>query len=391
MSAMRLLWLVDSLGVGGAEALSVPFARTLDRSEFALTVATINGAEGANAERLREVGVDVIDLRARNLRDVGAMRRLLALLRERQIDLVHAHLTYSAIWSALATKLTGVPSVASLHVTPEATRALSTSLRHRVLTGVRDDLMKRIVNRWTSRVIMVSAALRDLYVENGLDRDKARVVHNGVELERFRHPREETRRRLDTEFAIPSSAPLLVTVSVLRPAKGIEVLIDAMTNIPDATLLIIGDGPKRQEWEELAASKGVTDRIRWAGFRNDVDRLLAGCDLLVHPSLDDAFPTVLLEAMAARLPVVATRVGGIPEIVTAGVTGALVPPGNARRLAQCVSSLLADSAQLERMRSATAAEADRFSTTAWVERLADVYRDVARRAIARDEQIVARA
>lgn len=389
MTARRLLWLFDSLGVGGAEALSVPFARTIDRSEFELTVAAISGAEGLNAQRLRDAGVEVVDLGAKNLRDVAAMRRLFALLREKKIDLVHAHLTYSAIWSALATRLTGVPSVVSLHVSVDATRSLHASARHRLLTGVRDNLMKKVANRWSSRIVMVSAALRDAYVESGLNRDRVRVVHNGIEVERFRHPRHETRARLNADFAIPADAPLVAMVSVLRPGKGVEVLLDAVARVPDATFLIIGDGPMREEWSARAASNGVADRIRWAGFRTDVDRILAGCDLFVHPSLDDAFPTVLLEAMAAGLPVVASRVGGIPEIVRPGVTGELVPPGDPERLAATIAMLLANRDLLARMSNNASAGADRFSTRAWVDRLIDVYDDVTNPAVRHDQRIAA--
>lgn len=389
MTATRLLWLVDSLGVGGAEALSVPFARTLDRSKHELTVAAIHGAEGLNAERLREAGVEVVDLKAKNLRDLAAIRRLFALLREKKIDLIHAHLTYSAIWSALATRLIGVPSVVSLHVSVEATRSLRPSARHRFLTTVRDGLMKNVANRWSSRVVMVSAALRDAYVESGLHRDKVRVVHNGIEVERFRHPRDETRARLDAEFSIEPGSPLVAMVSVLRPGKGVEVLIDAIARVPDATFLIIGDGPMREEWTARAASHGVAGRIRWAGFRSDVDRILAGCDLFVHPSLDDAFPTVLLEAMAAGLPVVASRVGGIPEIVTPGATGELVPPGDPERLAATISRLLADRALLAEMSQNASAGADRFSTRAWVARLIDVYDDVTNAPVGHDQRIAA--
>lgn len=388
MTAPRLLWLVDTLGVGGAEALTVPFARALDRSQFHLTVAAISDAEGLNAQRLRDAGVEVIDLKGKNLRDLAAMRRLFALLREKKIDLVHAHLTYSAIWSALATRLTGVPSVISLHVSVEATRSLHTNVRHRFLTGLRDALMTKVANRWSSRIVMVSAALRDAYVEKGLNRDKVRVVHNGIEIERFGHARNETRARLNAEFSIPPDSPLVALVSVLRPGKGVEVLIDAIERVPHGTFLIIGDGPMREEWSARAASTGVADRIRWAGFRSDVDRMLAGCDLLVHPSLDDAFPTVLLEAMASGLPVVASRVGGIPEIVTPGVTGELVPPGDVARLAAAISALLADRALLEQMSQNSSAGAARFSTRAWVERLLDVYHDVTS-ADARHEQRIA--
>jgi glycosyltransferase involved in cell wall biosynthesis len=373
----RLLWLVDSLGAGGAEALVVTFAGGLDRGQHRLFVACLNGADGLNAQRLREEGVPVIDLGARNLRDVRAFRRLLALIREQHIALIHAHLTYSAIWSAIASRLTGVPAIASLHVSPEATRALEDSVRHRISTDLRDRVLRAILNRWSRAVVMVSGALRDDYLARGLEPRKVRVVHNGIELDRFRRPRAEARALLEREFAIPPGAPIIATVAVLRPKKGIEVLLAAARDVRRAYFVIIGDGPKREEWTALATTLGVEDRIRWAGFRTDVDALLAGCDLFVHPSLDDAFPTVLLEAMAAGLPIVASRVGGIPEIVTPGVTGELVPPGDPKALASAIDAVLGNEDTMRLMREAAQVNASRFSTSAWIDRLTAVYREAA--------------
>jgi glycosyltransferase involved in cell wall biosynthesis len=265
--------------------------------------------------------------------------------------------------------------VASLHVAPSATRELVKSWQHRVATDVRDRIMRWILKRWSSAVVMVSAALRDTYVSSGgLDPAKIRVVHNGIELQRFTHDHAATRARLEQEFTIPTGVPIAVTVSVLRPKKGVEVLIEAIHHVPDAIFLIIGDGSMREEWTALAERTGIANRIRWAGYRRDVDQLLAGCDLFVHPSLDDAFPTVLLEAMAAGLPVVASNVGGIPEIVTPGVTGALVPAGDAVALASAITAMLASPVDRPRIQDA----AQQFSTTAWIERVERVYDEVRR-------------
>lgn len=380
-SPTRLLWLVDSLGAGGAEALVVTFARAVHRSpearQLQLTVACLSGGDGVNAQRLREAGIPTLDLGARNLRDVRAFRRLLAHIREQKIELVHAHLTYSAIWSAIASRMTGVPAIASLHVSPTATRALQDSVRHRVSTGIRDGIMRFILNRWSTAIVTVSAALRDDYVARGLASAKLRVVHNGIDLDRFRRPHAESRARMERELGLPPDAPLIATVAVLRPKKGIEVLLEAARSVKGAYFVIIGDGPKREEWNELAATLGIAERIRWTGYRTDVETLLAGCDLFVHPSVDDAFPTVLLEAMAAGLPVVASRVGGIPEIVTPGVTGQLVPAGDAASLAAAIGSLLADRERMRAMREAAQTDAHRFSTEAWIGRLEKVYREAA--------------
>jgi glycosyltransferase involved in cell wall biosynthesis len=355
---MRLLWLIDSLNVGGAESLVVPFAtRAKD-----ITVAYLHAAgENVVEQELRRRGVRTVNLGARNLRDRRAFRRLLDLVQTEKIDLVHAHLTYSAIWAARLSRRTGIPSVVSLHASPAATKSLSPSFVNAVKVEVKDRVMRFVVGRWSRRVVMVSAWLRDQYQFRP---DQVRVVHNGIEVERFNRDPTATRARLEREFGIPAGVKLAVTVSVLRPGKGIEVLLDAAERVPEMHFLIAGDGPKRAAWQALSKS----DRVHWAGYRTDVDAILAGCDVFVHPSLDDAFPTVLLEAMAAGLPVVASRVGGIPEIVVEGVTGMLVPPGDADALAQAMNTI-------EPKMGATARErAEReFSIDAWIARLETVY------------------
>jgi glycosyltransferase involved in cell wall biosynthesis len=378
---IRLLWLLDTLGIGGAEGLAVPFARSLDPSRFQLSVACHGRLEDSGVEReLRRLGVPLFEVGARNLRDRAAFRRLAELVRREQIQVVHAHLTYSAVWSALLSRSTGVPSFASLHVAPAATREFRKTLRFRLATDVRDRLMRFVLNRWSNGVIAVSQALRQTYLEGGgLRPEKVQVVHNGIELGRFQRDRAETRARLERELDIPPGVPILVTVSVLRPAKGIEVLLETVRLVPNALFLIVGGGPKEEEFRALAAQSGVSERVRFAGFRTDVDALLAGCDVFVHPSLADAFPTVLLEAMAAGLPVVASRVGGIPEIVQPGVTGELVPPGDPHALAAALNALLADRSTMARMSAAAQERAQReFSAEAWLARLGELYEQVAR-------------
>lgn len=376
---IRLLWLIDSLTVGGAEALIVPFARKIDKARFDLTVCALSTISGnPMEERLREAGVRVVILGARDLRDRKAFRRLKELVIAERFDLVHAHLTYSAIWSGLVSRATGVPSIVSLHVAPAATRAMQTAWRQKVLTGVRDRLMRFVIRRWSSRVIMVSGALRDLYVAGGgMRRSTIRIVRNGIELEHFERDHAATRARVEREFDIPAAAPIVVAVSVLREGKGIEVLLEAARQIRHAVFLIVGDGAKADEWRELAGQSGISERVRWAGYRTDVDTLLAGCDVFAHPSLSDAFPTVLLEAMAAGLPIVASDVGGIPEIVEPDVTGFLVPAGDPAALAAAIQALLSNGEQARQMGDRGRAVArQQFSTEAWIERLVAVYGEV---------------
>lgn len=338
--------------MGGAESLVTPFVRGVDRDRYDVFVCCLTTiGDNVNARDL-----DVVNLGARNLRDVGAFRRMLRFIRENRIDLIHAHLAYTATWAALASRITGVPSVATLHVAPPS----------QGVGRLRDRLMRFALRRWSSAVIAVSDALRQQYGD-----ERFVVAHNGIDVDRFAGSREESRERIAREFGIPRDAKIVTTVSVLREGKGVEVLLRAFEQVDDAYLLIIGDGPKREEWQGLARN----DRIRWAGFRRDVDALLPGCDLFVLASFEDAFPTVLLEAMAAGLPVVASRVGGIPEITD----DVLIPPGDAGALANAMHELLADDERRRAMGAAARVRArERFSTAAWIARLEDIYDRVLR-------------
>lgn len=291
-----------------------------------------------------EAGLRVTNLHARNLRDLRAFRRLLRLLREERIGLIHAHLAYASIWGALASRITGIPCVATLHVAPSGMGGRQ---------GIRETLLVHALNRWSKRVIAVSGSAREAWIERGLKPSKLAVVPNGIEVEAFKPGCR--------------NGKVVTTVSVLREGKGIEVLLDAVPLVPDAQFVIVGDGPLR---EKLQGG----DRVTWTGFRRDVPELLSQSDVFVLPSLGDAYPTVLLEAMAAGLPVVSTRVGGIPEIVEDGRTGILVPPGNPTALASAISGLLDSPEKREALGRAARAEAEsRFSTQAWVEKLRQVY------------------
>jgi len=337
----------------------LPFARAIDRNAE-LQVCCLKSIGGNPIEqRLREAGVPVINLEARNLRDIRAFRRLLALLRQQRIQLVHAHLTYAAIWGAIAARTAGVRAVATLHVAPTAG-----SLRDRV----REWLMMRLL-RWSgSQAIAVSEAVRRAF-QSRYPFARMEVIHNGIEVEAFERRNASRSLELKREFGFAADGPVIVTVSVLRAGKGIDVLLRALHHV-DAQLLVVGEGPMRTAWSAL-----IDKDVVWAGYRDDVPRLLAGADLFVLPSLDDAFPTVLLEAMAAELPVIATHVGGIPEIVDSAEVGVLVPPGDVVALADAIEALLRDGERRCRIAAAGRRRvAQEFSTERWTERLMTLYR-----------------
>jgi glycosyltransferase involved in cell wall biosynthesis len=224
------------------------------------------------------------------------------------------------------------------------------------------------------RVIMVSDAARASYLAAWpARRDRVVTVHNGVAA----RPRPGSGRAVREELGIAPGDHVVTMITVLREGKGHGAAVEAVSAVrerfPAVRLLILGDGPAREEVRELAASLG--DAAIVAGYRNDVMEVLDATDVLLHPSRVDAFPTALLEAMAAGVPVLASRVGGIPEIVDDGHSGVLVEaPPRAEPLARVLGDLLADPPRRRALAEAGRSRFEqRFTIEAWMRRLSAVY------------------
>lgn len=358
---MRVLWLIDSLTLGGAESLVVTFASAARAHGIDLTVCALTTIDGNPVEaRLRAIGAEVVTLGARNLRDRGAFRRLLALIRERDVQVIHSHLTYASTWGAIASARTRVPHVATLHTLPVTPRA---NWRDRT----RQRLMAFMLSRYAFRVIAVSQAQAGAWAGRGLLRgEKIAVVANAVE-----YPANADRQNGGTGNTVG-------TVAVLREGKGIDVLLRAWRLVlqqqPGASLVIAGDGPLRMSLVSAAQQLGISGAVQWLGYRSDVPEILASLDLFVHPTLQDALPTAVLEAMAAGLPVVASAAGGVPEIITDGVNGLLVPPGDEVPLANAIVRVLRDDALRHRLADkGRQTVTQRFSVERWVDTLHAIY------------------
>jgi glycosyltransferase involved in cell wall biosynthesis len=346
---MRVLLLIDSLDSGGAESVVVPFARHLDRARIelhALALFDIHAKHRVpthrNLDALRDLGVPTVELHTRNLRDARAFRQLQHEIRARQIEVVHAHLTFSIIWGALASRLAHLPFIATLHGFGNPPRGS----RHWLWES-----LVRFAARRASRVVCVSGALRDYYLRQArLDAARTVTIYNGLELDRF-GANEATRAEKRRELGIPDNAPAIMMVALLREGKGHDELLAAVPSvrqhIPNARVFIVGGGAREAELRQAAQPLGSS--VIFLGHRDDIPALLSAGDLFVLPSYVEALPTVVLEAMAARLPVVATRVGGIPEIVREGETGLLIEAHDSPALAQAILSLLQSPARAREM------------------------------------------
>jgi len=209
-------------------------------------------------------------------------------------------------------------------------------------------------------------------------------MYNGVDLDTFKPRGEADRRATREDVGVPMEAPVVITVAVLREPKGLQYLIDALGGllplIPDVKLVIVGDGDHGPTLRRQTTDMGLDEHVFFTGARSDIADLLAMADLFVLPTLGDVLPTAVAEAMAVELPVVASDVGGVPEMVVNDRNGILVPPGDAPALAAACAGLLRDPERAHAMGLAGREIArDRFSVARQTAQLGDLYRSLLNR------------
>lgn len=360
---------MDSLDAGGAELLVADFAAFAPGADLDLSVGALRGGPQSPAgRRLRAVGIEPEVVGVSGLLGRSARRRVRDHLGAVAPDLLHTHLGYADVLGGEAARRLGITSVSTIHADwwggPPAER-------------VKVALMARARRRCAARVIAVSAASRRAYLERGWDRpERVVVLHNGIALQ----PSPGAGRRVREELGVGPRDVMVTMVSRLAPEKAHDVAIAAVERLrheyPRLRLVVVGDGECRAAIERLAEPLGAA--VVLAGHRDDVAALLDATDVLLHPSRHDAFPTALLEAMAASVPVVASAVGGIVEIVEDRRTGVLVdPPPEPHRVGEALAPLLGDPARRAELGEAGRARlARQFDPHTWAERTRALYDEV---------------
>lgn len=328
---LRVMFLITSMPVGGAETLLVNLIRRLDRTRVVPELCCLKDLGPLGEELAQEIPTHAGLLGGKY--DLGVLWRLAKLLRERRIDaIVTVGAGDKMFWGRLAAWKAGVPVILSaLHSTgwPDGVGRLN-----RLLTGI------------TSGFIGVAKPHGEHLVKHErFPAEKVFVIPNGVDVERFR-PRAECRAKLRAELQLPSNAPLVGIVAALRPEKNHELFLRAAALVikerPETHFVIVGDGPERQHVERMSAVLLIKDRVHLLGTRSDTEQILAGWDAFALTSHNEANPVSILEALACEVPVVATRVGSVPETVVPEETGFLAKPGSVDEVAGHLLRLLAD-------------------------------------------------
>ena len=285
----------------------------------------------------------------------------------RRSDLVHCHWTVSGLVACLAMRLYSRPVILSV-------RGSDVHL----VTGRALGWLNRRICRCMDVVIAVSEDIAAKLERAGVDRKKIRVVYNGVGSEFSPRDRQMARR----ELGLPESRFIVIFVGLLVPVKGVEFLLEALPLLNDSNVycVLVGDGVSQSELEAKARDLGIAEQVQFVGRRaaSEVPLWISSADVLALPSLSEGRPNVVLEAQACAIPVVATRVGGTPELVRDGQTGLLVEPGSAASMARGLGRLLGDAPFRDSIGRAGRAMVEEGDSTweASAAKVHDIYREL---------------
>lgn len=353
---LRVCHMSLTLCTGGLERLLVDFSRHYDRDRFALSFVVLQD-QGQPADDIRRLGCDVVSLPLQQLGRLERFRRLTALLRTIQPDVLHTHNAYPHWYGSVAAKFAGVPIV----VHSRHGRRFGHNWKER--------LQFAIASRLSDRVVAVSNDTARLCRDIGrLDLTKVTRIWNGIDLDRF-------------TFRGPSGQPVGISVGRLSAEKDFPTLLHAVALvrevIPEFRFLLAGDGPERTRLEALSRELGLNDCVEFLGERRDVPQLLSQASVYAGSSLTEGISLTLLEAMAVGLPIVATRVGGNPEIVIPGETGALVGVRDSEALAREMIALCINPYHAEKLGTAGRSRVERhFSIQGMVHDYEELYREL---------------
>lgn len=366
-----MLLLTVGLTVGGTEGQLFELASRLDSRRFSVLVCSLKG-EGPVARAMRERGVRVVTLNGCGAWDIRVLSRLFRLIRQERPEILHAFLGFANLAASLIGRLLGVPVIIWSYRDVEVWKTKA------------HWLVDRLAVRWADAITCCSDAVRQFVLArmNG-QAPKFSTIHNGVDFETFNRSRAVSRAELN----LREGGFVIGTVSRLdEPKKGLAVMLRALADlagqdgIPAWQWLLVGDGPARDRLRSLASELGLSGQVLFAGMRDDVASVLPVMDIFVCPSLYEGFGIAIVEAMAAGRPVVASAVGGIPEIVVHEDTGLLVPPGDAAALAGALATLLTHPGQARAMGARGQARArERFSIETAVQQHQQLYESLRKR------------
>jgi L-malate glycosyltransferase len=341
---LRVVTLIDNPDItGGGERMAVTIALRLDPTRFDRILCATREVPGPKFDlELREAGTRVISLERRSRAELSAWWPLVSLLRRERVDILHAHKFGSNVWGTVIGRLARVPVVIAHEQTWGPAEFSPAGQSFRAFMD------REVIGRGVDLFFAVSRADRRRMVQlEGVDGRRICVLPNAVP------PVRPTGHDVRAEFGIAPGAAVVGTVCQLRPQKALDLLVSAAGHLrpefPDLRVLIAGDGAERAQLEQQIRAEGLEETVLLLGTRTDVPDVIAAFDVAVCCSNYEGTPLSVMEYMGTGKPVVATRVGGVPELIEDGVHGLLCEVGDVTGLAAAVAELLRDPKRRARM------------------------------------------
>lgn len=369
---INVLHLRDTDRICGPGKTILETAARIDPAEFQLMIG-IFAVEGEKPNLYYDAalarGVSVRRLITRHQYDPRIVSRIREVIQDERIDIIHSHEYKSDIIGFVVSKLTGVPIVTTAH------GWITNSMKGRIYIS----LGKRVM-RYFDRVIAVSPLIRDQLIASGVTRDRIRVVYNAIVVENYR-PASVPAGTLRKTLGIPADVPLVGNVGRLSPEKGQEDFIKAARQVLNmdikAHFVLAGSGPDELRLREMVTELGIQPRVHFLGHLGDVRSVFRDCDVIALTSYTEGFPNVLLESLCMGTPIIATRVGGVPDIVEDGVTGVLVEPHAVDDIASGIAHLLREPAWAAQLvQNGRRRIEQRFRFEVRVTHIENIYREV---------------
>jgi sugar transferase (PEP-CTERM/EpsH1 system associated) len=326
----NVLHLCESSDTGGAESVLISLVEGLDKNRYRSVVCLLS--DGWLKVELEKRRIETVVIPQPHSFDFLWLFRVYRLLKDRGIHIMHSHEFATNVYASVLSGVTGIPVITTAH--------------GKNYYG--DRWRRRLAYRFVARqavMVAVSDDLKQFLARRvGIPPGNIRVVHNGIDFSRFAV--QEGNHAVREELGISADQRVIGTVGNLFAVKGQTYLLRACQAVasafPNFVLLVAGEGEQLGPLEKEASDLGIAGKVKFLGFRDDVPSLLHAMEVFILPSLSEGLPLSILEALALQKPVVATNVGGIPEIVEDGVTGYLVPPRNPEALADRILLLLRD-------------------------------------------------
>lgn len=376
---IKVLHIITRLDKGGSAENTFLTVTGLDKNNYDVTLmgGTVTDPKQDRRRQIEESGISYIFIpelirNIRPIKDIKALFKIYRILRKEKFDIVHTHTSKAGLLGRLAAKLTGVPII--IH-TPHGHVFFGYFGPFKTRIFI---FLEKLASFISDKIVALTNREKEDYVLFKIaDEDKFVVICSGVELERFKELPSKEKQNFKKELGIQENSLIVGTVGRLVPVKGAEFLIEAAKHIipkyPDTLFIFTGDDYLRHDLEKKAYELGIRENIIFLGWRDDVARILSIYDVFVLPSLNEGMGRALVEAMALEKPIVASNVGGIPDLVIHGKNGYLVPSKNPVNLAKHIQILLEDKGKRESMGQEGKNIAMNFSAEKMVKNITKLY------------------